>query len=86
MLVKAKWSVKDASGWHNAGEVFTTEQDMGDAVEVLDAPKAAVQLPEPDMEPENVPEAAKPETEPEPEAKAERPRGNRNGARRKAVK
>ena len=39
MLVKAKWNVKDASGWHDAGDVFRTENDLGDAVEVLDAPK-----------------------------------------------
>ena len=39
MLVKAKWNVKDASGWHSAGEVFQTENDLGDAVEILDAPK-----------------------------------------------
>ena len=39
MLVKAKWSVKDATGWHDAGAVFQTESDLGDAVEVLDVPK-----------------------------------------------
>ena len=54
MLVKAKWTVKDASGWHNAGDVFVTEQDMGDAVEVLDAPKQAepVKAPEPEAKAE----------------------------------
>ena len=36
MLVKAKWNVKDASGWHSAGEVFQTENDLGDDVEVLE--------------------------------------------------
>lgn len=36
MLVKAKWSIKDASGWHNAGEEFQTEEDLGDAVERLE--------------------------------------------------
>ena len=40
MKVKAKWSVKDATGWHDAGEVFETESDLGDAVEVLEAKKA----------------------------------------------
>jgi len=39
MLVKAKWNVSDANGWHKAGEVFRTESDLGDAVEVLDVPK-----------------------------------------------
>ena len=38
MLVKAKWNVKDAAGWHRAGDVWNTESDLGDAVEVLDAP------------------------------------------------
>ena len=35
MLVKAKWHVADASGWHSAGEVFDTKEDLGNAVEVL---------------------------------------------------
>jgi hypothetical protein len=39
MLVKAKWNVKDASGWHGAGDVFETEDNLGNAVEILDAPK-----------------------------------------------
>ncbi len=36
MLVKAKWKIKDASGWHSAGEVFNTESDLGDAVEKIE--------------------------------------------------
>ena len=40
MLVKAKWNVKGLDGWHFTGEVFQTEEDYGDAVEVLDVPKA----------------------------------------------
>ena len=70
MLVKAKWNVKDASGWHNAGDVFQTENNLGDAVEVLDAPKKAVKASEPVK-------VAEPETvkEPEKEApKAEKPK------------
>jgi len=64
MLVKAKWNVKDASGWHNGGDVFQTENDLGDAVEVLDAPKKA--------EPEK---ASEPITEPvKEEVKAEKPK------------
>lgn len=40
MLVKAKWNIKDDSGWHMTGEVFQTKEDLGDAVEILDgAPK-----------------------------------------------
>lgn len=69
MLVKAKWNVKDAAGWHNAGEVFKTDADLGDAVEVLDGPKKTVKASEPIK-------AAEPETvkEPEKEApKAEKP-------------
>lgn len=58
MKVKAKWSVKDATGWHDAGEVFETESDLGDAVEVLEAKKAkTVKEPEPAAEPEKEPEA-----------------------------
>ena len=41
MLVKAKGNVRDAAGWHYAGDVFRTDDDLGDAVEVLDAPKKA---------------------------------------------
>ena len=63
MKVKAKWSVKDATGWHDAGEVFETESDLGNAVEVLEAEKAKpVKKPEPEKEPEAEPvqETAKP--------------------------
>ena len=64
MLVKAKWNVKDASGWHSAGEVFQTENDLGDAVEVLDVPKNA----EPEKASEPIEEFVK------EEPKAEKPR------------
>ena len=59
MLVKAKWNVKDAAGWHSAGEVFNTESDLGNAVEVLDAPK-------PEKVKEVVKEEPASETKPEP--------------------
>lgn len=72
MLVKAKWNVKDASGWHDAGEVFQTEQDLGDAVEVLDTPKKR----EAEKAPVEVPEK-------EPEKEPARPR---NTSRRKVSK
>ena len=69
MLVKAKWNVKDANGWHPTGAVFETEQDLGDAVEVLEAPKKAEpKKAEPEKEPEtvkaeeSVEEPAKPKT------------------------
>lgn len=67
MKVKAKWSVKDANGWHDAGEVFETSSNLGDAVEVLDAPKkpAPEKKAEPVKEPEKEPEKA-PETAEEP--------------------
>ena len=70
MLVKAKWNVKDAAGWHNAGDVFQTDMDLGDAVEVLDGPKKTVKVSEPI-------EAAEPETVKEPEKetpKSEKPK------------
>lgn len=50
MLVKAKWNVKDTAGWHEAGEVFQTESDLGEAVEILDAPKKAVKTETPKAE------------------------------------
>ena len=57
MLVKAKWNVKDATGWHSAGEVFDTENNLGDAVEVLEAPrKAVVKAPVEEPAPEPVKE------------------------------
>ena len=74
MLVKAKWNVKDAGGWHSAGDVFQTEAELGDAVEVLDAPKKpeAAPVPEPVKEPEAP-----------AEAKAEKPK---TSARRKTTR
>ena len=77
MLVKAKWSVKDETGWHDAGEVFHTESDLGNAVEVLDAPKKAIPV-----KAEAAPEA-EPAKEPE---KAEEPVKVRSTTRRKASK
>ena len=65
MKVKAKWNVKDGSGWHCTGEVFETESDLGDAVEILDAPKKQepVKKAEPEKEPETV-KAVEPASEP----------------------
>ena len=71
MLVKAKWNVKDAAGWHDAGEVFNTESDLGDAVEILDATK---------KEPVKEPEAKAAE---EPAKEQVKPR---SASRRKASK
>ncbi len=67
MLVKAKWNVKDSSGWHRAGEVFDTNDALGNAVELLEAPrrvKAPEKKPEeePVKEPEKVPEQKKTES------------------------
>ena len=75
MLVKAKWTVKDASGWHNAGAVFDTESDLGDAVVVLNAPK----------KPAAQPEARKPEPEKaaETEPAKEPAKAPRSASRRK---
>ena len=79
MKVKAKWNVKDGNGWHSAGEVFETESNLCDAVEILDAPKK--QAPAKKAEPEK--ETVK---EPEPEKAsetAEEPVKVRSAARRK---
>lgn len=79
MLVKAKGNVKDANGWHKAGEVFDTQSDLGDAVEVLDKPK---KQPEPKQEPK--PETAARETAPETEQEpAKTPVQPRSATRRK---
>lgn len=77
MKVKAKWNVKDGSGWHSAGEVFETESDLGDAVEILDAPKKqeSVKKAEPEKEPVKEPEKAV--------ESAEEPVRTRSAARRK---
>lgn len=81
MRVKAKCNVRDANGWHTAGSVFETEMDFGDAVEVLDAPKAA----KPKAK-EIVPEAPKEEPKTEtPAAEAEPAPRPRTSARRKKV-
>ena len=74
MLVKAKWNVKGSDGWHRTGEVFTTEEDFGNAVEVLDAPKQApkpMQKQEPVKEPEK---AAEPEKAEEVKAEETKPK------------
>ena len=71
MLVKAKCNVKDSSGWHKAGEVFRTDSNLGDAVEVLEAPKKA----EPKKE-EPVKAPVKAETA-EPEQETPKPKSSR---------
>ena len=63
MLVKAKWNVKDAAGWHKAGEVFETESDLGNAVIPMSAPRKPVIKEVEKEEPEPVKEA-EPEKEP----------------------
>lgn len=71
MLVKAKWNVKDSSGWHSAGEVFDTNDALGNAVELLEAPRR-VKAPEkkleeqPAKDSEKEPEQKKTETEKAP--------------------
>ncbi len=70
MRVKAKWNVKGSDGWHETGEIFETEEDYGDAVEVLEA-KAEKQAPAPKTE-------EKPKQDPEkpvkPEKETEKPK------------
>ena len=55
MLVKAKWNVKDSTGWHKCGEVFDTVEDLGDAVEVLEMPKRQAPVKAADAAPEQEP-------------------------------
>ena len=84
MLVKAKWSVKDASGWHNAGEVFETASDLGDSVEVLIPGKPARHTPKV-SEKETIPEPAENPAEKAEPAEKETPKPRAN-TRRKAGK
>ena len=65
MLVKAKWNVRDAAGWHKTGDVFNTDSDLGEAVEVLNGQKKA--------EPKK-PEPAKQEKVEEPKPAEEKPK------------
>jgi len=55
MLVKAKWNVKDNGGWHAAGEVFQTEENLGEAVEILEKPSRAVVEAVPEEKPVQTP-------------------------------
>ena len=60
MKVRARWNVKDASGWHAVGEVFETEADLGSAVEVLEEAKPEAKPEEPEAPREKA--AEKPKT------------------------
>lgn len=68
MKVRARNNVKDLNGWHMTGEVFETEEDLGNSVEVLEAPKQLVIV---GVEPETETMAEEPKAE---EQKAEKPR------------
>ena len=35
MKVKALCTIKDANGWHVPGEIFETEEDLGNLVEAV---------------------------------------------------
>lgn len=77
MLVKAKWNVKDSSGWHSAGEVFDTKDELGEAVEKLEAPRRQRSEPKPEeenpvKEPEKEPEQKKTEPGKAPARQAQR--------------
>ena len=50
MKVKALCTIKDENGWHNAGEVFETETDLGNLAEILDKPEKAEKAEEPQEE------------------------------------
>ena len=75
MKVKAKRNVQDASGWHRPGDIFWTEENLGSAVEVLDAPKQPAKV-------QAVAEEKTPEPEPvqevrtEPAAEERKPRAS----------
>jgi len=81
MLVKAKWNVKDAAGWHKAGEVFETSDNLGEAVILVGEPRKPVI-----KEPKDVP-AEEPEAEPvkEPEAEPVEEQPVRSRTRRKTT-
>ena len=68
MKVKARHNVQDRNGWHLPGTVFETEEDLGEAVEILSG--------------ENPPESAR-EPEAVPEPKAEEPKEAKPAARRR---
>ena len=68
MKVRARNNVKDLNGWHMTGEVFETEEDLGNSVEVLEAPKQLVFA---GVEPETETMAEEPKAE---EPKAEKPK------------
>ena len=70
MKVRAKWHVKDANGWHKPGEVFETNDDLGDAVDVLNEEPEPKQAPEDGQEPDPTP-AGTPDDADEPEKEDE---------------
>lgn len=76
MLVKAKWNVKDTSGWHISGDVFQTEDDLGDAVECLEKP-AVKEQPKPVKEAPKAEPKAEAEAEVKAEAEPEKPKTTR---------
>ena len=84
MLVKAKGNVRDAAGWHKAGEIFFTESDLGDAVEVLDAPKKAAPVKEAPEKAEPVPQEPV-KAEPEKEASKEPAKAKTTTTRRRTT-
>lgn len=50
MIVKALCTIHDSTGWHNAGDVFETEDDPGTAAVIVGAAK-----PEPEPAAEETP-------------------------------
>ena len=78
MLVKAKWNVKDAAGWHSVGEIFETSNNLGNAVEVIEPEKPKRQAPK--MEPVETVEA-EPKVEPKKEATSSRSASRRKNSK-----
>lgn len=80
MLVKARWNVKDANGWHKPGEVFETSETLGECVEILSSGKTNRSAPKEEPVVESVAEEVPGN---EPEEKTEEPVRQRNSGRRK---
>ena len=51
MLVKALCTIKDGTGTHSAGEIFETDEELGNLVTILEKkeekPEASVETPQP---------------------------------------
>lgn len=60
MIVRALCTIHDSNGWHNAGDIFETEDNLGTAAVVIGEGKQKAE------------EAAEPKPEAEPKPKSTR--------------